>query len=211
MEGRAVQQLAPGARALLDALPADAQRDTTWFSQAMNAQCVANLLSATARIDAALSGRAAEHVLAWPWTYDLDAIVLPAVHLLNAMPQLRQLGAVGRLREACLGHLRARIAQPLAAPRDWTRDAMLTCTCKTCSELRRFLASADQQTWRLKAAESLRSHVEGPIRHAQCDVDATTDKSSRPYALVLTKKQASHDRRAQQRKNDLRAVARLEQ
>jgi len=43
-----------------------------------------------------------------------------------------------------------------------------------------------------------------------CDLDLTTDKRGRPYTLVCTKNQASYDRRAKQRKQDLEDLARLD-
>ena len=45
---------------------------------------------------------------------------------------------------------------------------------------------------------------------ARCDLDLTIDKRGRPYSLVCTKNQASYDRRANQRKQDLEDLARLD-
>jgi len=44
----------------------------------------------------------------------------------------------------------------------------------------------------------------------RCDLDLTTDERGRPYTLVCTKNQASYDRRAKQRKQDLEDLARLD-
>ena len=41
-------------------------------------------------------------------------------------------------------------------------------------------------------------------------LDLTTDRHGRPYTLVCTKNQASYDRRAKQRKQDLEDLARLD-
>ena len=60
-----------------------------------------------------------------------------------------------------------------------------------------------------KAAEADRSHVEGTIKQARCDLDVITDRHGRPYSLVCTKNQASYERRARQRKKDLENLARL--
>ncbi len=61
----------------------------------------------------------------------------------------------------------------------------------------------------LKAVELDRNHVEGTIKQAKCDRDTRTDKRGRPYSLVCTKNQASYERRARQRKQDLDDLARL--
>jgi hypothetical protein len=57
-----------------------------------------------------------------------------------------------------------------------------------------------------KAAEVARSHLEKTILNARCDLDVTTDRRGRPYGLVCIKNQASYDRRAKQRSQDLAAV-----
>ena len=80
---------------------------------------------------------------------------------------------------------------------------------RNCTELGRFLADPERQTWILKAAEADRSHVEDSIRRAQADLDLTTDRRGRPYSLVCTKNQASYERRARQRRQDLKDLALL--
>jgi len=160
-------------------------------------------------LDEALARRAVDHLLAWPKTYGLDSVLVPATRaLLDAAP-LSCAAAIGKLQTACLTHLRARIAEPLAPPADWSRTAAFTCRCPRCSELACFLADPERKTWVLKAAEADRSHVEGTLKGAHCDVDITTDRRGRPYSLVCTKNQASYERRAKQRKKDLENLERL--
>jgi hypothetical protein len=118
--------------------------------------------------------------------------------------------AATRLREVCLAHLRARIAEPLAPPTDWTRPASLTCDCPRCAELGRFLADPGQETWVLKAAQHDRSHVENTIRGSHSDVDTTTEKRGSPHRLIATKNQASYHRRVRQRRKDQVDLAGLE-
>ena len=211
--GLVASDLTSAARALVGALPkesAGAPRGGHWWPRPIDAEVVADVLWATGQIDAALAASATDHFLGRPQTYDLDDVVLPATTLLIERSEPRELAVLARLREACLEHLRARIAQRLAPPSDWARDAKLVCKCSSCTELGCFLASVDKKAWSLKAAESVRGHVEGTIRQSQCDVGVATDKSGRPHTLVCTKNQASYDRRAQQRKQDLEAVTRLQ-
>ncbi len=204
----------PAARALVEALPGDPARVTqpdSWFRPPpVQPGFVVDLLAALGQLDAALAERAADHVLAWPKTYGLDTVLVPAVLVLTERVKSRDCAAVRRLRAACLEHLRARIAELLEPPRDWTRASTLACRCPHCSELSRFLADPDRQVWTFKAAESDRRHVEDSIRRGGCDLDRGTDKRGRPYSLVCTKNQASYDKRAQQRQKDLEDVARLE-
>ena len=170
------------------------------------AEVVADLLTALAMIDPPLAGQAVAHMLAWPQTYGLDEVLVPAARrLFGADPA--PVASIGRLREACATHLRARIAEPLAPPADWRRDATLPCGCPRCTDLARFLADPARETWVFKAAEADRRHVEGTIQAAKSDVRTATDRRGRPYSLVCTKTQASYDRRASQRAQDLRDMS----
>jgi len=171
---------------------------------------IVDLLIALGQIDEALAGHATDHILAWPQTYGPDAVLVPAVRRLVGSSTIRGSAAVQRLRVVCLDHLRARIAQPLEAPQDWRRANALACSCRHCAELGRFLADPERRMWTFKAAEAERGHVKGTITRARCDLDLTTDKRGRPYTLVCTKNQASYDRRAKQRKQDLEDLARLD-
>jgi hypothetical protein len=162
------------------------------------------------RCVAARPRRAVDHILAWPKTYGLDAVLVPAVRRLLGSCTIRGSAAVQRLRTACLDHLRARIAQPLEAPKDWRRANALACSCRHCTELGHFPADPERRMWTFKAAEAARGHIEGTITRARCDLDLTTDKRGRPYTLVCTKNQASYDRRARQRTQDLEHLVRID-
>ena len=168
-----------------------------------------DLLTGLCAVDTALAQRAADHLLAWPKVYGLDAVLVPATRALLGRVDPSCAAAIEALRSACLLHLRARIAEPLAPPADWTRSAALACRCPRCSELGRFLADPGRKTWVFKAAEADRRHVEDTIKKAGCDVDTATDRRGRPYSLVCTKNQASYERRAKQRRRDTENLARL--
>lgn len=206
-------RLAGAAARLVEALPGDpartAPREPWQYGPEVNAAAIVDLLTGLGAIDAALADRAVDHILARPKTYGLDAILVPAARALVGAGRMRGAAAVERLRAACVAHLRARAAEPLAPPADWRRAATLPCRCRTCADLSRFLADPERQTWILKAAEADRRHVEDSIRRAQADLDLTTDRRGRPYSLVCTKNQASYERRARQRRQDLKDLALL--
>jgi len=205
--------LVRAATQLIEALPGDpahAVPRLSWQdSPKVDASVVVDLLTALCAIDEAVAKHAVDHLLAWPKTYGLDAVLVPATRTLldPAMPSCA--AAMEKLRTACLAHLRARVAGPLAPPTDWARRADFSCRCPRCSELARFLADPERRTWVFKAAEADRRHVEDTIKGACCDVDVTTDRRGRPYSLVCTKNQASYERRAKQRTGDLENLARL--
>ena len=201
--------------ALVDASPGDpAKREEvgigSWARPSpVKPGFVVDLLTATSRIGAGLAARAIEHLLAWPKTYKPDDVLVPAARALAKLVESTAWPAVGRLREASLDHLRRRIALPLEAPRDWTRANPLKCTCADCRGLGAFLVAPDQQQWRLKAVQDRRTHVEQSVRSAACDLDLTTERRGSPHVLVATKNQASYERRAKQRRQDLEHVSAL--
>ena len=213
MDDRLYGHLRAAGAALVDALPGDSKRkqpdEFAWRKPDFISGFITDLMTALPRIDENLAERAAIHLLAWPRTFGLDAVLLPAVRRLTEQAGPGMSGAVERLRAACVEHLRARVAEPLAPPADWTRAMAPACDCPRCKELNRFLRNPAQQSWTFKANEFDRSHVQESIKRGHCDVDCETDKRGRPYSLVCTKNQASYQRRARQRTHDLADLEKL--
>ena len=153
----------------------------------IDAGFVADLLVGLSQIDPQLADRALTQILKYDRTYDLDAVLVPAARDKLRAPDTAERPVVVRLRAACLAHLHARIALPLAPPPDWQRSSIVGCRCQHCSDLSRFLADPRQQTWTLRAAAPDRSHVESTILNAKCDLDKKTEQRGRPYSLICTK------------------------
>jgi predicted 2-oxoglutarate/Fe(II)-dependent dioxygenase YbiX len=210
-------QLLGAARALLDAMPGDPARPQSpadaWCRERADAGVVHDTLRTLAPAGhaglSALADQAVTHWLAWPRSYGMDAVIVPALRRLAERPALLNRPACLRLRAAALDHLRARCSLDLAPPADWRREARLSCRCEHCLALGRFLQSADQEAWRFKAREAERRHVEDSIRQGRCDVDCSTERKGSPHVLVCTKNQASYERRVAQRRADLDDLTRL--
>lgn len=171
------EQLAGAAQALLDAMPGNpawprSQADA-WRRERADAGVVQDMLRATAPAGqgalAELADRAVSHWLAWPETFGMDAVIVPALRRLAERPALLNRPACQRLRSAAQEHLKARVSLDLVPPADWRREARLSCRCEHCLALGRFLQSAGQEVWRFKAREAERRHVEGSIRQGGCD------------------------------------------
>jgi hypothetical protein len=81
---------------------------------------------------------------------------------------------------------------------------------RTLHGVEQVLADPGQKTWILRAVEHARRHVEETIRGSNADVDTKTDRKGRPYSLICTKNQASYERRAAQRRQDLQDLAHLD-
>ena len=193
------------AKSLVDVLPGDPQTPppTNYRSrQALTDPLfVVNLMAALERISPGdLAEQAADCLLTRSATYGLDAILVPALLKLSGQTG----AATGRLRTACLEHLGQRIAKTLEPPADWTRANTLSCKCKHCAELGRFLVDPGLKEWFFKASQHDRSHVEHSIKQAACDIDMKTDTRGRPYTLVCVKNQASYEKRVRQCEQDLR-------
>jgi hypothetical protein len=171
---------------------------------------VVDLLTAASRVDAGLATRALEHVLAWPATYGPDAVLVPAARRLAKVRGSAAWPAAQGLGEAARDHLRRRIALPLAPPPTWARDNPLKCTCADCLSLGAFLVDPDEPEWRLRAVQDRRTHVEQSVRNRPCDIDLTTEKRGSPHTLVAIKNQVSYERRARQRREDLKHLAELD-
>lgn len=216
-------ELQGAAKALLDAMPGDparpkAQADA-WRRERADAAVVHDTLRALVNADRAdradrvdladLADQAVTHWLAWPKTYGLDTVIVPALRRLAERPALLNRPAGQRLRAAALAHLQARVSLDLAPPADWQRDAQMSCRCEHCQSLSRFLQSASQAVWRLKAREADRSHVEDSIRQGRHDVDCITERKGSPHVLVCSKNQASYERRVTQRRADQGDLQRL--
>jgi predicted 2-oxoglutarate/Fe(II)-dependent dioxygenase YbiX len=207
-------RLVKAATTLVEAMPGDtasAPKDQ-WGRPRVSrpdAAFVVDLVGVVDRVNETLANRAADHLLAWPRHYDLDAVLVPAIKgLIGAR---RKAGcAFEVLHAASVAHLEARIAEPLEAPTDWVRPNRIGCQCAHCSELSGFLADARSESWTLRAAERIRRHVEDEIRHAQADVDTHTERRGSPHSLICTKNRASYERRVALRKQDLADIKKLE-
>ena len=213
--GRTARDLAAAARALVEALPGDPARapqppaNAWWRPREVNSDLVVDLVTAFELIDAMLAEQAVDHLLAWPKAYSLDGVILPAVRRLTSQARTRDTPGVQRLRAACVQHLRARTAEPLQPPANWTRAAALDCRCAHCTELAGFLRNPDERTWTLKAAEAVRAHVTSTVQRCRCDLDLDTQRRGSPYSLICTKNQASYERREKQRREDLQDLEQL--
>ena len=203
--------LAGAAQILLALLPGDLARpapSAAWpADRSTNPAVVVDLMTAMVAIEAVLATKTAHYLLAWPKIWNFDTMLVAGVQRLPA--EARDSAAVRILHQACVAHLQARIAEPLAPPTDWRRASKLGCACEKCTPLRNFLNDPVQQKWVFRAAQGERSHVETTIANAKPDLITTTLRSGSPHSLVCTKNQASFERRAVQRREDMKNLGKL--
>ena len=101
-----------------------------------------DLLTALGQIDVALADRAVDCILAWPQTYEPDAVLVPAVLGLTG-PAAHQAAAVQRLRTAALEHLR---------PYRRTAGATTRLGTGALSRARARIAANSATSWRIPTA-----------------------------------------------------------
>ena len=175
-------------------------------------RCVRDLAFALGPVGDPGAARAfAEAVLSHPGRFSIDEVLIAALSEWPTDGQSAFLLATAPIRAAALAHLRQRAALPLAPPPDAARGAdALVCSCGDCNDVRRFMADRVKRVWTLKALKAARRHVENSVQSAQLDLAASTDTRGSPQTLVLTKTEASYQRAAKQRREDLAAIRRLE-
>lgn len=206
-------QLSGAVQSLMDQLPGDpasAPKDQWGRPRGAKADAafIVDLTTVVDGVDAGLAKWVAAHVCAWPSHFDLDRVLVPAAKVL-VKKRGRSGVAFDALHAAAVAHLEARIAETLEPPRDWTRPSAIGCQCQHCRELSRFLADAASQTWTLRAAQHIRTHVENEISRARSDVNTRTERRGSPHSLISIKNQASYERRVTQRKQDVADLAAL--
>lgn len=177
----------------------------------LNTLGLVNLVGAVGAVQSsAAAANLVHHTLAFPSRWRIDAVVVPAAIALQRTGNSAYLTAADGLRAAAIGHLRKRLALPLAPPTNAVRSAEnLTCRCEDCTSFKAFLRHPVTMTWSLKAAKLQRAHLASKILSANCDVDTYTQMTGSPHTLVCTKNQASYEARLVERRNDAAALERL--
>jgi hypothetical protein len=134
-----------------------------------------------------------------------DAPVAAVAHLLrkaherHPIEARRSLG-LAPVHARCVQDLTARLAAPARGSDDWSISTPVRCPCTLCPALTRFLESPDETTLAWPLAKEQRRHVHGIVDLHDLPVRHVTQRSGRPYTLVLTKTDAVFTRDASERK-----------
>ena len=173
----------------------------------LDAALVAKLLNALGKLDAtALRGAAAEKLAARPAVFDPVTVLVPALNLIRERDH-----AVARLWEHSAEFLLQRSGRPPEPPKDWRQDVTLSCPCADCRELHAFTLDPVEQVHRFRIRQDRRNHLEQMIRQHGLDMNHTTDRKGSPQTLVCTKDRRTYRRRCKQYRDDIAALASLEE
>lgn len=138
--------------------------------------------------------------------WDVVTVQVPALRELE--PWLRSearrpIPALGRWLSAVRDDLRRRTAEAPVEPGDLRRDDSIGCRCADCADVASFLRDPATATFRLRAAQDRRGHVEQQVRHRPIDLACRTERKGSPHTLVLTKTKATYERALAEHRADL--------
>jgi hypothetical protein len=110
----------------------------------------------------------------------------------------------------CAAAVQARLARPPRAEDDWSIDLPKGCDCELCGELRSFLEDPTRTRFEWPLAKDRRAHVHRRIDAAELPVAHQTQRTGRPYTLVLRKTKALFERESLRRRHDEKDLAWLD-
>jgi hypothetical protein len=192
----------------------DAAPTVAWYRQMENR---AGVVAGVVRIFATIPApehldRFITHVLKHQRDYGLREVLIPDVKAIDQwiakVPAAQP--AASRLLEHCLAALRAATAQPVTPPKDWARDAEMSCKCEDCRALVHFLRDPAQRVGRFPLRKERRQHLHQQIDKHRLDLTHVTERQGSPQTLVCTKTQASYELRLKQFEIDQKLLADVE-
>jgi hypothetical protein len=198
-----------------DELTADEWADDDWHMPSFDRPA---LLTALTKSLIAIGAeeplaRLIDHTLKPAAKYDLTDVHLKTIFALDdwLTRKLKEPSpAVSRWLEHCRNELQKRTAQAPAPPTDYRRSAKLSCSCRDCRELSRFLADPRESVLRLPLAKDRRQHLHQVIDGAGCDVTHVTTRKGRPFTLVCTKTTASYEKACKTYSRDCENLQRVQ-
>ncbi len=133
---------------------------------------------------------------------DLTGCVLRALRAASRLDgEERHRSGLDALAAQCAQALRDRTARPERADGDSSITLPAGCTCELCQNLDAFLRDSERTTLEWPLAQARRQHVHARIDAAELPVGHVTQRTGRPYTLVLTKTSQlfAKERRARRR------------
>jgi hypothetical protein len=124
--------------------------------------------------------------------------LLESVHRTYRGTELSALG-LGVVHAHCVAELTRRLSRPVRAPDDWSIAPPKQCSCALCLELGRFLVDRSRIRFDWPLATDKRAHVHRAVTAHELPVTHVTQRSGRPYTLVLVKTKALFERETAER------------
>jgi hypothetical protein len=116
-----------------------------------------------------------------------DDLLVCAMSTLRAADKAYADGDLEPLARHCAERLQARLARPARTAGNWAIDPPSGCRCEPCQTMAAFLSNPSQRTLAWPLAEQKRKHLHVIIENTELPVRHQTQRSGRPYTLVLNK------------------------
>jgi hypothetical protein len=126
------------------------------------------------------------------------AVLQGALHRGGKAPVL----GLSTVHKHTLRTLTRKLQAPARSRDDWSIATPLSCSCRLCKQLRRYLAAPDQIRMEWPLPEGDRGHVASIIDSDGLPVRHSTRKQGRPYALVLEKTKKLFEQADAERRSD---------
>ncbi len=152
------------------------------------------------------------HMLSASWRYDLtETHLASAFKLEKSLPKLAAgSNAIGYWLKECRKELKSRTKTKPRPPQDQRRNSEVPCDCADCKLLSQFLDNPDQSSTRMPLAKNRRKHLHRIIDGNRLDCLHVTERTGRPYTMVITKTMTSHQLAFKIYQRDLKNLARIE-
>ncbi|MEE8130485.1 MAG: 2OG-Fe(II) oxygenase [Vicinamibacterales bacterium] len=170
---------------------------------------IADLMDTLGTLAPGLRTQAAATLAGNPTTFDPVRVVVPALALLSGRHGAQAADNPGFLDlwRAAAVFLLDRSARPPERPQTWDLDVTFRCACDDCRELEAFARDPVEQTHRFPVRKDRRRHLHQTIGGHDLDMTHVTQRKGSPYTLVCTKTRRGFERRQQQYRADLTAMA----
>lgn len=142
-----------------------------------------------------------------PEVFEPVSVIVPALGPLCA--RLRDDSTLHPLWMHSAQFLLARSEVPPESPKDWRQEETLSCQCADCRELQAFVLSPQEQTHRFRVRRDRRQHLHQQIERHRLQMTHTTERRGSPQTLVCTKDRRNYQRRCEQYRQDVAAMAAL--
>ncbi|MEO2016980.1 MAG: 2OG-Fe(II) oxygenase [Fuerstiella sp.] len=176
-------------------------------------QILSMLISSMIAVDARDPLKAlVTHTLLATDRYDLIADHLAAMFVLKS--RLAKIDApiqgIDDWLKKCHEQLETRTADKPQPPVDFRRDNQFPCDCADCRSVKKFLVNADESSLKLPLAKQRRQHLHNMIDRNSIDLTHVTQRTGRPFTLVLRKTKTSYKKAFEIFERDLQFLADVE-
>ena len=127
----------------------------------------------------------------------------PAVVDFYKTAKVKKDGPIQGILTYCISQLQIAVSKVIEVPTTSTRPVTITCSCKDCAELIRFLEHPTETQHHFRMNLSRREHLHQQLDNARADVThKTVGTGGGPNTLIVTKTNASYENNVKKRQQE---------